>query len=217
MMHRRTSSQTQDSAWRIRRYLPWIILALAVVYFAVAWLWKRAFIWGDSWGPYWLFIVTDWTVLPLSLVSIFGFVSAATVWCRRFIRRAPAIRSAALTSGVLLLASLSFLGASFPCLISPMTPLDSLTAQGRVYHLAGITALMDDNYALFECNGYGLLCRQIYRSGDYSLAEPMRAGLAYDVATNTLSVEVGGRGTIHTYQPPRTRFGRELLRGARVR
>jgi hypothetical protein len=177
------------------------MLALAVVYLAVAWLWKQAFIWGESGGLYWLFIVTDWTVLPLSLVSFFGVVSAAKVWLMRLSRREPAVRSAALTSGILLLASLSFLGASFPCLISPMTPLDSLTAQGRVYHLANITALMDDNYALFECDGYGLLCRQIYRSGDYWLAEPMRARLAYDVATNTLSVEVGERGTIHTYQP----------------
>jgi hypothetical protein len=210
MMHRGTSSQTQESAWRIHRYLPWILLALAMVYFAVAWLWKRDFIWGDSWGPYWLFITTDWTALPLSLVSFFGFVRAAVVWLTRLSRRAPAVWSAALSSGVLLLASLSFLGAGFPCLISLITPLDSLTSQSRVYYLADITALMDDNYALFECDGYGLLCRQIYRSGDYSLAEPTRARLAYDVATNTLSVEVGERGIIHTYQPPRALFGRAL-------
>ena len=43
-----------------------------------------------------------------------------------------------------------------------------------------------------------------------SLAEPTRARLAYDLATNTLSVEVGERGIIHTYQPPRALFGRAL-------
>jgi hypothetical protein len=217
MMHRGMSSQTPDSDWRIRKYLPWILLALAVVYFAVAWLWKRDFIWGHSWGPYWLFIVIDWTVLPLSLVSFFGCVSAAVVWLVRLSQRPPAVRSTAITSGVLLLASLSFLGASFPCLISLLTPLDSLTAQGRVYHLADITALMDDNSALFECDSYGLLCRQIYRSGDYVLTEPTRARLAYDVTTNTLSVEAGARGIIHTYQPPGARFGREPWHGTRVR
>jgi hypothetical protein len=190
------------------KYLLWIMLAVAVEYLAVAWLWKQAFTWGESGGPYWLFIVTDWTVLPLSLVSCHGFVRAAAVWLMRTIRREPLVWSATLTSAVLLLASLSFLGASFLLLISLMTPLDSLTAQGRVYHLAGIMALADENYALFECDGYGLLCRQIYRSGDYSLAGPVHAGLAYDVATNTLSVAVGARGTIHTYQPPRARFGR---------
>jgi hypothetical protein len=190
------------------KYLPCIMLALAVVYLAVAWLWKRAFIWGYSGGPYWLFIVTDWTVLLLSLVSVLGFVSAATVWSVRLSQHASAIRSAALIIGIWLLASLSFLGASFPCLISPMTPLDSLTAQGQVYHLAGITALIDENYALFACDGYGLFCCQIYRSGDYALAEPRRAWLAYDVATNTLSVEVGERGTIHTFYPA------ELPRGS---
>lgn len=186
------------------RYLPWISLTVAVGYLAVAWLVKRAFVWGDSGGPYWLIIAMDWTVLPLTLVNGLGFVLAAGVWLVRSIRREALIWSGALTSGVLLLASLSFLGACFPLLISLMTPLDSLTAQGRVYHLAGIMALADDNYALFECDRYGFLCRQIYRSGDYSLANPS-AGLAYDVATNTLSVAVGPRGTIHTYQPSRAR------------
>jgi hypothetical protein len=207
----------QESRIQSVTYLPWISLTVAVAYLAVAWLWKRAFMWGESWSPYWLFIVTDWTVLPLSLVCCLGFVHAAAVWLVRSIWRKPSIWSAALTSGVWLLASLSFLGASFLLLISLMTPLDSLTAQGRIYHLAGIMALADENYALFECDGYGLLCRQIYRSGDYSLAGPVRAGLAYDVATNTLSVAVGARGTIHTYQPPHTRFGRAPLRGAPAR
>jgi hypothetical protein len=185
-------------------YLPWISLTVAVGYLAVAWLGKRDFVWGESWGPYWLLIAMDWTVLPLTLVTGLGFVLAAAVWLARIIRRDPPIWSGALTSGVLLLASLSFLGACFPLLISLMTPLDSLTAQGRVYHLTGIMALADDNYALFECDRYGFLCRQIYRSGDYTLANPS-AGLAYDAATNTLSVAIGARGVIHTYQPPRAR------------
>jgi hypothetical protein len=114
--------------------------------------------------------------------------------------------------GALLLASLSFLGASFPLLITLMTPLDSLTARGRVYRLANIMALADDNYALFECERYGLVCRQIYRSGDYSLANPGHVGLAYDVATNTLSVAIGERGTIHTYEPPGAQEGRDRPR-----
>jgi hypothetical protein len=192
--------QTHVSRRSSVKYLLWILLVLAVAYLAVAWLWKRDFIWGDSWGPYWLFIMMDWTVLPLILVNTLGFVTAAVVWLVRLSRREPAVRSSALTSGVLLLTSLCFLGASFPLLLSLMQPLDSLTVQGRVYHLAGITALMDENYALFACDGYGLLCHQIYRSGDYTFAESVRAQLAYDGATNTLSVAVGTRGTIHTYQ-----------------
>ena len=99
-----------------------------------------------------------------------------------------------------MLASLLFLGACFPALISPMTPLDSLRVGGRVYYLSGITALMDNNYALFECDGVGLMCQEVYRSGDYSLAA-MQAELAYDDATNTLSIEVGEHGTIHIYRP----------------
>jgi len=182
------------------KYLPWIVFVLAIVYFAIAWLWKRAFIWGDSSGPYWLFVVMDWTVLPLTIVSFAGFFSASAVWLVRLVRRESSARSAALPSGLLLLASLVFLGACFPALISLMTPLDSLRARGRVYYLSGITALMDNNYALFECDGVGLMCQEVYRSGDYSMA-PMQTELAYDDATNTLSIEVGEHGTIHVYHP----------------
>lgn len=194
------------------RYLPAILLAVAAGYLAAGWLWKRAFVWGESGGPYWLFIVMDWTVLPLALVSFLGFVCAVAVWLLRGTRRAPSFRSAALASGVLLLASLSFLAASFPLLISLMTPLDSLTANGRVYRLSGIMALADENYALLECDRYGLICRQIYRSGDYSSAEQGRAGMAYDGATNTLSVTVGRRGTVHTYRPPLPRASADIER-----
>jgi hypothetical protein len=94
-----------------------------------------------------------------------------------------------------------FSRACFPILLSLMTPLDSLTVRGRIYYLSGITALMDNNYALFECDGVGWVCREVYRSGDYSPAEPMHAGLAYDDATNTLSIKAGEHGTIHIYRP----------------
>jgi hypothetical protein len=81
-----------------------------------------------------------------------------------------------------------------------MRSLDSLRVRGRVYYLSGITALMDNNYALFECDGVGLMCQEVYRSGDYPPA-PMQAKLAYDDATNTLSIEVGEHGTIHSIVP----------------
>lgn len=184
---------------QLTKYLPWIVLFLAVVYLAIGWFWKHAFIWGDSVGPYWLFVAMDWSVLPLTIVSFAGFLSALAVWLVRLVRREPTAQSAALPSGLLLLASLVFLGACFPALISPMTPLDSLRVHGRVYYLSGITALMDNNYALFECDGVGLMCQEVYRSGDYST--PMQAELAYDDATNTLSIELREHGTIHIYHP----------------
>jgi hypothetical protein len=192
--------QPPTSRVQFTKYLPWILFVLAGVYLAIAWLWKRAFIWGDSVGPYWLFVAMDWTVLPLTIASFVGFFSTAAVWLVRLVRREPSARSAALPSGLLLLASLVFLGACFPALISPMTPLDSLRVHGRVYYLSGITALMDTNYALFECDGVGLMCQEVYRSGDYPPA-PMRGELAFNDATNTLSIEVGEHGTIHTYRP----------------
>ncbi len=193
--------QPPRSRVQFTKYLPSIVFVLAVVYLAIVWLWKRAFIWGDSVGPYWLFVAIDWTVLPLTVVSLLGFFTASAVWLVRLVRRESSAHSAALPSGLLLLASLVFLGACFPALISLITPLDSLRVRGRVYYLSGITALMDDNYALFECDGVGLMCQEVYRSGDYSPAEPMQAELAYDDATNTLSIVVREHGTIHSYHP----------------
>ena len=187
--------------FKIKKHLPWVVFVLAVVHFVIAWLWRPPFIWGDRSGPYWLFVVLDWTVLLLTVVSFLAFLGASAVWLVRLIRQEPSVRSAALTGGLLLLASLIFFGASFPTLISPIEPLDSLSARGRVYYLAGIGALTDNNYALFECDRVGLLCWQVYRSGDYSLAEPMQANLTYDAATNTLTVEVGGHGTVYTHHP----------------
>jgi hypothetical protein len=183
------------------KYLPWILFVLGVVYLAIAWLWKRDFIWGNTGGPYWLFVAMDWTVLPLTIVTLLSFFTASAVWLVRLVRREPSAHSAALPGGLLLLASLVFLGACFPDLISLITPLGTLRVHGRVYYLSGITALMDENYALFECDGVGLMCRQVYRSGDRSPAEPMQAELAYDDATNTLSIEVGEHETIHMYHP----------------
>lgn len=183
------------------KYLPWIVFVLAIVYCAIAWLWKRAFIWGDSSGPYWLFVVMDWTVLPLTIASFFAFFSTSALWLARLLQRQTSAQSAAQLSGLLLLASVVFLWACFPALISTMTHLDDLRVRGRVYYLSGITALMDENYALFECDGVGLICQQVYRSGDFPPAGPVQARLAYDDATNTLSIEVGEHGTIHIHRP----------------
>ena len=158
------------------RRLSWIGLSVALGYLSVGWGWKRAFVWGESQGPYWLFVLMDWTVLPLALVSCLGFV-LATVWLVRGLRREGLIRSAALPSVALLLASLSFLGASFPLLLSLLTPLDSLTAQGRVYHLAGITALADDDYA--SLNATRTACSAVRSTAPAIIPWPNRGKLGW--------------------------------------
>lgn len=181
-----------------------MVLAIAILYLAVAWGWKYAFIWGENRGVYWLLIVFDWTVLPVAIISLLGFIGAVLVWFVRLVRRKLELRPWVLTSGVLLVASLLFLVASFPAFISPSTHLGSTSAHGRVYYLSGITALMDINYALYECDGFGFICQQVYRSGDFSPfspTEPMRAKLVYDASTNTLAVEVEGQGIIYAYNP----------------
>ncbi len=181
------------------KYVTWVVLAIAILYLTVARLWKPAFIWGENRGIYWLLFVFDWTALPLAIISLLGFIGAVLVLLGRLARRQSGLRHWAITSGVLLIASLMLLAASFPAIISLSTHLGSTSAHGRVYHISGITALMDINYALYECGGFGFFCQQIYRSGDYS--GPMRAKLVYEASTNSLAVDVEGERIIYVYNP----------------
>jgi len=185
----------------IIKCLTWMILVIAIFYLAVAWFWKYEFIWGEKRGIYWLLIVFDWTVFPLAIISLLGFIGAVTVLFARLMRQQSGLRPWALMSGVLLVINLMLWFASFPAFISLSTHLGSISARGRVYHISGITALIDINYALYECDALGFICRQIYRSGDYSLTEPMRAKLVYNARTNTLAVDVEGQGIIYVYNP----------------
>ena len=135
------------------------------------------------------------------MISLLGFIGAVLILLVRLVRRQSGLRPWIMTSGVLLIASLMLLVAGFPAIISPSTHLGSTSAHGRVYHISGITALMDINYALYECDGLGFFCQQIYRSWDYSLTGPMRAKLVYDDSTNTLAVDVEEQGIIYVYNP----------------
>ena len=151
----------------------------------------------------------DWTVLPLNLVNCFGFVMVAAIGARAaspartfgpvfgpYLRRIAAGESRA------------FSGASWPLLMSLLTPLDTLDRAG-----SGLPPCWHHGAQRRELRA---LCMRRLRPtlppnlpapGDYAFAARLRAQLAYDGATHTLSVAVGARGTIHTYQlePPSTR------------
>jgi hypothetical protein len=72
-------------------YLRWVLVVLSAGYLAAAWLWKPAFIWGDGAAPYWLLIAMDWTVVPLTVVSVLSSVVACVIWLvPRLPREAPA-------------------------------------------------------------------------------------------------------------------------------
>jgi hypothetical protein len=187
------------SRLRFFKHLPWLILLTAFFYLIAAWLWKRAFIFGEVQGIYWLLIALDWSVLPLTILCLLGFISVFIVLIVQLIRHQPELHSQALRSGILFIASIMFLVACFPLLITPSIPLDSISIHGRVYHLSLISALIDTNYGLYECDGLGFICQQIYRSGDYSQSSD--AKLIYDPSTNTLTVNVDGQGSIYVYNP----------------
>jgi hypothetical protein len=84
-------------------------------------------------------------------------------------------------------------------LISPATHLDAIHAEGKVFYLSGIAAFIDINYGLYQCDSLGFVCRQIFRSGDYSLADPMSGKLEYSIEDNVIEIDVGVHGIIHKH------------------
>jgi hypothetical protein len=178
-----------------------LILITASFYLAAAFFWKNAFVFGETRGIYWLLIMLDWSVLPLTLLCLLGVIFSLVGLIVRRLRRQPGLQAQARRSGVLLLASLMFGAACFPLLISPSMPLDSISIRGRVYHLSLISALIDINYSLYECDSLGFICKQIYRSSDYSLADPSRAKLIHSTSMNTLSINLEEKGDIYTFTP----------------
>ena len=164
---------------RLHSFKPpsWLILITAFLYLVAAYFWKNRFVFGEARGIYWILIVLDWSVLPLTILSILGFIVSFVGWIVQRIRHQPGLQAQALRSGVLFITCLMFGAASFPLLISPSIPLDSISIRGRTYHLSLISALIDINYSLYECDSLGIICKQIYRSSDYSLANPSHANL----------------------------------------
>ena len=58
---------------------------------------------------------------------------------------------------------------------------------------------MDANHGLYECDRFGVVCRQVYRSGDYAWDEPIDAALLVDASTGELAVQTREHGVITTY------------------
>ncbi len=165
------------------------LLALSVLMWLLVARWRAAFLWGEAVGPYWLAIALEWAVLLLAAAAQLWLIAAVFVWLRR--------RGPAWTSALLLLASLVFLAAAFPALVTPTLPLDSLHALGKTYHLTRIGALTDVNYALYECRAAGLVCSQMYRSGDFPPADALPLRLTYDAAAGILAVEAPGEDALY--------------------
>jgi hypothetical protein len=188
---------------RLRSFkqLSWLILLIAFFYLVAGYFWKRAFVFGEVQGIYWMLIALDWSVLPLTIICLLGFIFAFAVLIIQLIRRQPELQSRASRVGILFISSLMFVAASFPLLITPSIPLDSISIRRQVYYLSLISTLVDINYCLYECDNFGIICRQIYRSSDYSSTNPSRAQLVYSTSSDALSINLEDQGDIYSFTP----------------
>ncbi len=185
---------------RLRAGHAWGILVFSVLLFPFLWQWRAAFLWGNAAGPYRFFAALGWVVLVSAGIVFLLFVGVLFAGLRGLIRRESGHFHWE-TALLLLFAGLLLAIASFSAIIAPVMPLDSVHVDGKTYHLAALGALMDVDYGLFECRAGGLVCEQVYRSGDFSPAGVEYTRLTYDQATGALSIEVGTQGAIYTHYP----------------
>lgn len=183
----------------------WATLALALFYVLLGWAWKPRFAFGDAAGIYWLLIAFDWTALPLAGLALLAAVGLAIVWAVGALRRRRSGRRLGVSAGLVLLAAALLLGASFPAIVSPWAPVDAARAGGRTFYLGATRALIDTNYALFECDRLGLFCRQVFRSGDVSSSGNVDGELRFDPETGELAMVVGAGEVVFRYDPRRSR------------
>lgn len=159
-------------------------------YNAAAHWWYLDFIWGRKPGPYWLLMVFSWSPIPVGLLLVVVIPLALagwSIWQRARKHPGPVrlrhVIPASIVGGLLIAP------ATFVLMITPFRHADTLDAAGKRYHLAQIEALIDRNFAVYECDGLSLWCRQIVRSSDY----PMSGSSAHfetDPSTGDLKVIV---------------------------
>lgn len=174
-----------------------VLLVVASIYAAAGWIWRTAFIWGEIGGVYWLFAFIDRTAL-LFAASVFLLAGILRLVRNRRVDEQPLSDLLWRSSRMLFLASFALCAASASTIFGS-AHLDTITVDGRVYHLAAIDAFVDVNYGLYECDGLGLICRQMYRSGDYFPNELVGTRFVYDPPTTSLRIQAANGTTVYTY------------------
>ena len=115
--------QTLRRRWRSSEdrasILSWLALGFGLLYVALGWLWKGPFIFGDVGGIYWLLIIFDWSALPLAGLTSISVGAALIALVIHVFRPKRGLRRQAQAMGILFAASLCFLAASFPAMVSP--------------------------------------------------------------------------------------------------
>jgi hypothetical protein len=182
---------------RIVSRASFVLLVVASIYAATGWIWRTAFIWGEIGGIYWLFALIDRTAL-LFAASVLLLAGIVRLVRNRRVDEQPFSDLLRRSSRMLFLASFALCAASVSAIFGS-AHLDTIAVDGRRYHLAAIHAFPDVNYGLYECDGLGLICRQMYRSGDYFPYEAVGTRFVYDAPTTSLRIQAANGTTVYAY------------------
>ena len=175
------------------RITAWSLLICALLYTAVTWLWRTPFAHGRVAGIYWLFIAIDRSTLPLTALAVLGFVATLLTWLVCAIRQSRPLRHLGVTTGIFLLAIVLFGTVALPVSLWTWQPLGSISARGHTYYLMTSQAF-DQNFELFECDGWGVLCWRIYISID--IDRPVEATLEYNAQTDQVLLQITSDGEL---------------------
>ncbi len=140
-------------------------------------------------GGYWLVIGASMALLPLiglCLVGMVGCLIAAPVMGLAHKPGGPDLLSSA---GLLFVFVVLLIAAGFIHILAPMTHDAGLSVNGKTYLLSTADYLVDEQAYLYECDGFGLMCSQIFSRGDLYSQCNVRT-LTADPATGQVSVRL---------------------------
>jgi hypothetical protein len=194
-------------AWLIktRRILIPTLLILMLMEAITGWGLRTACRTCNIPGEYWLLIAASAIALPLVGLCLVAMVVSLIVAIVLLIRSKPDRLALGSSAALLFLFAVGYVVAGFVNIAAPISHDASLSVGGKMYHLATVSLLVDNQVLLYECDGSGLLCSKIFASGDlYPLCEPYT--LTADPATGQVSIQNGGgsaacASTIYTTNP----------------
>ncbi|MBN1934362.1 MAG: hypothetical protein JW934_06840 [Anaerolineae bacterium] len=182
----------------VRFQLWWIVVTVAVIYLAAECLWKMLFLRGTVFGVYWLFVIVDKTILPVAVAFIVTALIVLLVGAVRSLAHKPGMRQFMLNASILFVSGVLFL-STWPILFAQNTVhLDCAQVAGRTYYLTAYP-MFDVNYALYECDSWGVFCTRVYRSGDI-LAGGLNVKLVYRPDTGELAIQDSELAIIYAHQ-----------------
>jgi hypothetical protein len=179
----------------------WWIVLFPILSLFIEFLWRPLFVSEKVIGIYWLFFFVQEGSLVLAGLTI---ILSAIFFVLPQEESKFVVREIGLA---LLLSSFVFIFIFLAVFIQykrGIHHLDKLSTQEKTFYLASFPASsLSVDFGLYECDKYGVICKQVFRSGESEYYESdFGAQLMYDQDLNTVEIYKPRYGIIYKYKIP---------------